>query len=61
MLSLFPKRETVFLCENPIREIRDKKQEVSYLCTAAMFGPSTMLNYPPKTAQENWSQFHYPL
>ncbi|KAF8355681.1 coel-1 [Pristionchus pacificus] len=27
MLSLFPKRETVFLCENPIREIRDKKQE----------------------------------
>ncbi|GMR60460.1 hypothetical protein PMAYCL1PPCAC_30655 [Pristionchus mayeri] len=27
MMSYFPKRETVFLCENPIREIRDNKQE----------------------------------
>ncbi|GMT06362.1 hypothetical protein PENTCL1PPCAC_28536 [Pristionchus entomophagus] len=27
LLSYFPKRETVFLCENPIREIRENKKD----------------------------------
>ncbi|GMT36854.1 hypothetical protein PFISCL1PPCAC_28151, partial [Pristionchus fissidentatus] len=49
MLSYFPKRETVFLCENPIKEILHGKQEIEPPYTSIR-----MINLS-KTGISDWS------